>query len=70
MKVTLFTHTARSFEEVHCSSEKRDQPAAANAHLAMIKRVCLIALTSLLALCAVAGIIALKTVAYLSHFAN
>jgi hypothetical protein len=36
----------------------------------MIKRVCLIALTSLLALCAVAGIIALKTVAYLSHFAN
>jgi hypothetical protein len=70
LKVTLFTHTGRSFEEVHCSSAQRDHPAAANAHLAMIKRVCLIALTSLLALCAVAGIIALKTVAYLSHFAN
>lgn len=34
----------------------------------MIKRVCLIALTSLLALCAVGGMIALKTAAYLSHF--
>ena len=35
---------------------------------AMIKRFCLITLTSLLALCAVGGIIALKTAAYLSHF--
>ena len=68
--MTLFTHTGRAFEEVHCSSEKRDQPAAANAHLAMIKRFCLIALTSLLALCAVGGIIALKTAAYLSHFTH
>ena len=68
--MSLLTHTDRSFERVPYSPVKRDQPAAANAHLAMIKRVCLIALTSLLALCAVAGIIALKTVAYLSHFAN
>ena len=68
--MTLFTHTGRSFEEVHCSSAQRDQPAAANAHLAMIKRFCLIALTSLLALCAVGGIIALKTAAYLSHFTH
>jgi hypothetical protein len=66
----LLTHTGRCFEEVPCSSAKRDQPVAANAHLAMIKRVCLIALTSLLALCAVAGVIALKTVAYLSHFTH
>ena len=68
--MTLLTHTGRPFERAPYSPAKRDQPAAANAHLAMIKRVCLIALTSLLALCAVAGIIALKTVAYLSHFAN
>ena len=36
----------------------------------MIKRFCLIALTSLLALCAVGGIIAVKTAAFLSHFTH
>jgi len=36
----------------------------------MVKRVCLIAFTSLLAISAVGGIIALKTVAYLSHFTH
>ena len=66
--MTLLTHTGRPFERAPYSSAKRDQPAAANAHLAMIKHFCLIALTSLLALCAVGGIIALKTAAYLSHF--
>lgn len=35
-----------------------------------IKRFCLIALTSLLALCAVGGIIAVKTAAFLSHFTH
>jgi hypothetical protein len=44
------------------------QPGAAGIHLAMIKRFCLIVLTLLLALCAVGGVIALKTAAYLSHF--
>ena len=68
--MTLLTHTGRSFERVPYSPVKRDQPASANAHLAMIKRFCLIALTSLLALCAVGGVIALKTAAYLSHFTH
>jgi hypothetical protein len=68
--MTLLTHTGHPFERAPYSSAKRDQPAAANAHLAMIKRFCLIALTSLLALCAVGGIIALKTAAYLSHFTH
>jgi hypothetical protein len=66
--MTLLTHTGRPFERAAYSSAKREQTGAANVHLAMIKRVCLIALTSLLALCAVGGIIALKTAAYLPHF--
>ena len=36
----------------------------------MIKRFGLIALTSLLAISAVGGIIAMKTAAYLSHFTH
>jgi hypothetical protein len=66
--MTLLTHTGRPFERAPYSSEKREQTGATNARLA--KRVCLIALTSLLALCAVGGIIALKTAAYLSHFSH
>jgi len=50
--MTLLTHTGRPFERAPYSSEKREQTGAANARLATIKRVCLIALTSLLALCA------------------
>jgi hypothetical protein len=38
--------------------------------VAMIKHFCPIALTSLLALCAVGGIIAVKTAAFLSHFTH
>jgi hypothetical protein len=68
--MTMLTHTGRPFEPAPYSSAKREQTGAANAHLAMIKRFCLIALTSFLALSAVSGIIALKTVAYLSHFAH
>jgi hypothetical protein len=68
--MTLLTHTGHPFERVPCPSAKREQTGAANAHLAMIKRFCLIALTSLLALCAVGGVIALKTAAYLSHFTH
>jgi len=66
--MTLLTHTGRPFERTPYSSAKREQTGAANVHLAMIKRVSLVAPTSLLALCAVGGIIALKTAAYLSHF--
>lgn len=68
--MTLLTHTGRPFERAAYSSAKREQKGAANAHLAMIKRFCLIVLTSLLALSAVGGIIAMKTVAYLSHFTH
>jgi len=68
--MTLLTHTGRPFERAPYSSEKREQTGAANAHLETIKRVCLIALISVLALCAVGGIIALKTAAYLSHFSH
>ena len=68
--MTLLTHAGHPFERAPYSSAKREQTGAANVHLAMIKRVCLIALTSLLALCAVSGIIALKTAAYLSHFTH
>ena len=68
--MTLLTHTGRPFERAAYSSAKREQTGAANAHLAMIKRFCLIAVTSLLAISAVGGIVALKTVAYLSHFTH
>ena len=68
--MTLLTHTGRPFERAPYSSAKREQTGAVNAHLAMIKRFCLIALTSFLVLSAVGGIIALKTVAFLSHFAH
>jgi hypothetical protein len=68
--MSLLTHTGRPFERGPYSSAKREQTGAANARLAMIRRFCLVALTSLLALCAVGGIIALKTAAYLSHFTH
>lgn len=68
--MTLLTHTGRPFERAPYSSAKREQTGAVNAHLAMIKRFCLIAVTSLLAISAVGGIIALKTAAYLSHFTH
>jgi hypothetical protein len=68
--MTLLTHSGRPFERAPYSSAKREQTGAANAQLAMIKRFCLIALISLLVLCAVGGIIALKTAAYLSHFTH
>ena len=68
--MTMLTHSGRPFEQAAYPSAKREQTGAANAHLAIIKRFGLIALTSLLALCAVGGIIALKTAAYLSHFTH
>ena len=48
--MTLLTHTGRPFERAPYSSAKREPTGVTNVHLAMIKRVCLIALTSLLAL--------------------
>jgi hypothetical protein len=67
--MTLLTHSGRPFERAPYSSAEREQTGA-NAHLAMVRRLCRIALVSLLALCAVGGIIALKTAAYLSHFTH
>jgi hypothetical protein len=67
--MTMLTHTGRSLEPAYPSA-KRERARAANAHLAMIKRFCRIALTLFLALSAVGGVIALKTVAYLSHFTH
>jgi hypothetical protein len=66
--MTLLTHTGRSFERVPRS--QNDRSKAANAHLATIKRFFLIVLTAMLALSAVGAVIALKTVAYLSHFTH
>lgn len=68
--MTLLSHNGRPFERAPYTSAKHESTGAANAHLAMIKRVCQIALTSLLALCAVGAVIALKTAAYLSHFTH
>ena len=68
--MTMLTHTGRPFEPAPYSSAKREQRGTANAYLPTIRRFCLIVLTSFLALSAVGGIIALKTVAYLSHFAH
>ena len=67
--MTMLSHTGHSLERAY-PSVKRERAGAANAHLAMIKRFCLIVLTLLLALSAVGGVIALKTVAYLSHLAH
>jgi len=64
--MTLLTHTGRSSERAPRSQP--DPSKTANAHLAVIKRCGLIVLTAVLALSAVGGVIALKTVAYLSHF--
>ena len=69
VNMTLLSHTG-PLERVPYSSAKSEPTGATNAHLAIIKRVCLITVTSLLAIGAVAGIIALKTVAYLSHFSH
>ena len=67
--MTMLTHTGRSLERAYPLA-KRERTGAPNAHLAMIKRFCLIALTLFLAMSAVGGVIALKTVAYLSHFTH
>jgi hypothetical protein len=66
----LLTYTGRPFGRTAFSSATQKQTGAPNAHLAMIKRFCLIMLTSLLALGAVGAIIALKAAAVLSRFAH
>jgi hypothetical protein len=65
--MTMLTHTGGRFKRAPHSSQRRDTVAArpAAAHLAMIKRFCMCALTVLAAGGAVAGIMALKIIAYL-----
>jgi hypothetical protein len=65
--MTLLTHTGGPFEPAPCSSAKRELTNAANAHLATIKHVCLLAAVFLLALSAVGGLIALRTAIFLSR---
>jgi hypothetical protein len=60
--MTMLTHTRGPLERAPYSSQRRDTVAArpAAAHLAMIKRLCMCALTVLTAGGAIAAIIALK----------
>ena len=56
---------------MHLALHSQQQALAVVGQIAAaIERLCLIAVTSLLAISAVAGIIALKTAAYLSHFSH
>ena len=69
--MSLSTHTGRPFGRTAFSPATQKQMSAPdNAHLAMIKRFCLIMLTSLLSLGAVSAITALKTAAVLSRFTH
>jgi hypothetical protein len=67
--MTMLTHAGGQFKPARYSSGARDTAGtgATNAHLAMIQRFCMCALTILMAGGAVAGIIALKTAIALSR---
>jgi hypothetical protein len=68
--MTMLTHTRGPLERVPYSSQRRDTVGAgpAAAHLAMIKRFCMCALTVLAAGSAIAAIIALKAAMFLWVF--
>jgi hypothetical protein len=61
--MTMLMHTRDPFQRAPSSIRRRDsvREGAAEAHLAMIKRFCISALTVLAAAGAIAAIIALKT---------
>jgi hypothetical protein len=63
--MTMLTHTRGPSKRAPYSSERQNatEAGAAEAHLAMIKRFCMCALTILLAGAALAGIIALRAIA-------
>ena len=65
--MTLLTHTGGSFEPAPHSTTKQGMTGAANAHRAMIRRICLLAGLFLLALSTVGGVIALRTAIFLSR---
>jgi hypothetical protein len=68
--MTMLTHSRGPFERSAYSSGRRDTAGAgaAEAHLAMIKRFCICALTILAAGGALAAIIALKAAIYYWRF--
>ncbi|HXQ07202.1 MAG TPA: hypothetical protein VN831_20930 [Bradyrhizobium sp.] len=65
--MTMLTQTRGPSKRAPYSSERQDaaEAEAAEAHLGMIKRFCMLALTILLAGAALAGIIALRAIAVL-----
>jgi hypothetical protein len=69
--MTLISHssaqTENPFRQARHASAGRVAAVATDAHLTAIKRFCLFAFAILLAGGTVAGIISLKTAAYLSH---
>jgi hypothetical protein len=68
--MTMLAHTGSPFKPDRYSSGERTMAgtAAANAHLPIIKRFWMGALTVLLAGMGIAAIIALKAAFYFSHF--
>jgi hypothetical protein len=68
--MTMLMHTRDPFERAPSLMERRDtiREGAAEAHLAMIKRFCMCALTVLAAGGAIAAIIALKAAIYYWRF--
>jgi hypothetical protein len=64
--MTMLTQTRGPSKRASYASEKQNA-AAAEAHLGMIKRFCMLALTILLAGAALAGIIALRAIAVLHN---
>ena len=68
--MTMLMHTRGPFERARYSSARRDTvgAGAAKAHLAMIKRFCMCALTVLAAGSAIAVVIALKAAAFIWVF--
>jgi len=68
--MTMLMHTRGPLERAFYPSTRRDTAGAdaARAHLSMIKRFCMSALTVLAAGCAIAAIIALKAAMFLWVF--
>ena len=60
--MTMLMHTSDPFQQTPSSIERRGTigEGAAEAHLAIVKRFCVSALTVLAAGCAIAAIVALK----------
>jgi hypothetical protein len=67
--MTMLTQTRGTSKPAPHSSKKQNAAGAeaAEAHLGMIKRFCMLALTILLAGAALAGIIALRAIAVLHN---